>query len=691
MANKKGKKKGVVALIIFTILCLLVMGGGVAYMLIDGTLSWEYPGVGYTVQHALKVDVLDALVFNNSELAFLLYVGIAIYAYCLLFLIAFIVSLIRRKKRLLIPAVIGTIAGEAGIAFFLLYNEFFVTEAQAAQQAAWVEAMKLFLIEGPGGLHNWLFLALAGVLALLGLITLLIEIFCPASWAKKKAAEEEAEPEAEEKAEEEAKPEEEKVEEKPEEKEEEKPVEEKKLCPDCGEAVTDEMKECPSCGRKLKEEPAPAPIIVNVTTPEDKDSVSHDEMNRAIEEALAKDRAERKAAEEEAAKKKAEEEAARKAEEEEAARKAEEEEKKKAEEEAARKAAEEEAARKKTIKETQLREMVREEIRRKKEAEKAEKERAAAERKAKAEEERKAKAEADRKAKEEAEKKAKEEEAARALAEARAAAEEARKAAEEARKAAAAPAVAAAPEVKEAKTPGKYEVYPEAGFYKYRLKANNGEILIVSNSYKTKISAHAGIATLQRNVQGGTYKIITDKSGYSQFRIFTGNDARLIVAGEFYPTPAGAESAYQSVLKFYLTERIVDLDEIPENEVREWRVQFEDVEELDTGRVEVFMEDNKFRARLLASNSELLFLTATYASKAGVLSAIDKIKEKFASGRDVTIVKDKQQRYQFIVYANNGAILIMGESYDAKTKAESAAHSVKRFLGKAAIVDQTKA
>lgn len=690
MANKKGKKKGVVALIIFTILCLLVMGGGVAFMLIDDTLSWSYVvgGQTITVRHALKVDVLDALVFNNSELAFLLYVGIAIYAFCLLFLIAFIVSLIRKKKRLLIPAVIGTIAGEAGIAFFLLYNEFVVLESQAGSIA---EAFKFLFIPAADGLHNWLFLALAGVLALLGLITLLIEIFCPASWAKKKAAEEEAEPEAEEKAEEEAKPEEEKVEEKPEEKEEEKPVEEKKLCPDCGEAVTDEMKECPSCGRKLKEEPAPAPIIVNVTTPEDKDSVSHDEMNRAIEEALAKDRAERKAAEEEAAKKKAEEEAARKAEEEEAARKAEEEEKKKAEEEAARKAAEEEAARKKTIKETQLREMVREEIRRKKEAEKAEKERAAAERKAKAEEERKAKAEADRKAKEEAARKAAEEEAARALAEARAAAEEARKAAEEARKAAAAPAVVAAPEVKEAKTPGKYEVYPEAGFYKYRLKANNGEILIVSNSYKTKISAHAGIATLQRNVQGGTYKIITDKSGYSQFRIFTGNDARLIVAGEFYPTPAGAESAYQSVLKFYLTERIVDLDEIPENEVREWRVQFEDVEELDTGRVEVFMEDNKFRARLLASNSELLFLTATYASKAGVLSAIDKIKEKFASGRDVTIVKDKQQRYQFIVYANNGAILIMGESYDAKTKAESAAHSVKRFLGKAAIVDQTKA
>ena len=61
----------------------------------------------------------------------------------------------------------------------------------------------------------------------------------------------------------------------------------------------------------------------------------------------------------------------------------------------------------------------------------------------------------------------------------------------------AAPAKKAAPKTvpltnKTAKAVGKYEVFPEAGFYKYRLKANNGEILIVSNPYRTKDSAAAG-------------------------------------------------------------------------------------------------------------------------------------------------------------------------------------------------------
>ena len=240
------------------------------------------------------------------------------------------------------------------------------------------------------------------------------------------------------------------------------------------------------------------------------------------------------------------------------------------------------------------------------------------------------------------------------------------------------------------KAQGKYEVYPEAGFFKYRLKANNGEILIVSNGYKTRDGAHKGIDTLKKNVATGVAKIIIDKKGYGQFRIFTPNDSRLIVAGEFYPNPAGAQSALNSVEKFYGTDKIVDLEEIPDSEIREWRIDLGNVEGSDKGKFEIYVDEaKKFRGRLLANNGQLLFATAAYTSKAGVFGALAKAQKKFSS-KDVTITCDKQGRYQFVLYADNGAVLVMGESYPNKDRAISAAKSSKNFAFKPTIVDVTE-
>lgn len=256
------------------------------------------------------------------------------------------------------------------------------------------------------------------------------------------------------------------------------------------------------------------------------------------------------------------------------------------------------------------------------------------------------------------------------------------------------PAVAAAPKAKakESKVVGKYEVFPEAGFFKYRLKANNGEILIVSNGYKTREGAKAGIATLKKNVPGGTTKIITDKNGYSQFRIFTANDSRLVVAGEIYPTAVNAQNALNSVERFYDAKKIVDLDEIPEEEVREWTIDFAPVTPTKNGKVEVSIDEEtkKWIGQLIASNGAVLFVTSTYSSKNAVLNAIEKVKAKVLAG-SMTISRDKQNRYQFKVFSDNGAVMIMGETYPSKDSAISAATSVRNFIGDAKLIDTTKA
>ncbi len=257
--------------------------------------------------------------------------------------------------------------------------------------------------------------------------------------------------------------------------------------------------------------------------------------------------------------------------------------------------------------------------------------------------------------------------------------------------AAAAPAEEAP--VEETKVLGKYEVYPEEGEFKYRLKANNGEILIVSNGYSSRAGAKSGIETLKKNVEGGVIRIVTDKNGYSQFRIFNANEARLIVSGEFYKTKDRAESASNSVKRFYATEKIVDLDEIPNNERREWIYEAAKEEDKENGKLELFKDDtDKWLARLLASNGEVLFVTANnYASKSGLLEAIENIKGAIGEKDAFRILKDKQDRYQFVVESGNGSILVLGETYASAESAKNAAVSVLSFMDKAEVVDVTAA
>jgi uncharacterized protein YegP (UPF0339 family) len=121
----------------------------------------------------------------------------------------------------------------------------------------------------------------------------------------------------------------------------------------------------------------------------------------------------------------------------------------------------------------------------------------------------------------------------------------------------------------EARYSGKYDVFPEAGLFKYRLKASNGEILIVSKGYSTVKGVQSGIETLKRNVENANFEIYTDKNNYSQFILNSATGGRIIATGEFYESVKRCESAIESVKRFYKTEKVVILDELPAKEIRE--------------------------------------------------------------------------------------------------------------------------
>lgn len=233
---------------------------------------------------------------------------------------------------------------------------------------------------------------------------------------------------------------------------------------------------------------------------------------------------------------------------------------------------------------------------------------------------------------------------------------------------------------------GKYEIYPEAGGFKYRLKASNGEILIVSQAYASKMGAASGIETLKKNVAEGVFEFYTDKSNYTQFLLFSANKSRLIATGEFYESVQRCQSASESVKKFYTNEKIIYLDAIDPQDMREELVEFKPVEAAPNGKFEFELINGEYVFHLKASNGEVLFESNGYSTKTSAMQSLDVIKKAIEADA-FRIMKDKVGRYQFKLFATNKALLVTGETYPNHESCLSAIDSVRRFYQNAKIVE----
>jgi hypothetical protein len=242
------------------------------------------------------------------------------------------------------------------------------------------------------------------------------------------------------------------------------------------------------------------------------------------------------------------------------------------------------------------------------------------------------------------------------------------------------------PEKQETRYMGKYEVFPEAGFFKYRLKASNGEILIVSQGYVSKTGAVSGIETLKRNIATGNFEIYTDKNNFSQFLLNSSTGRRLIAVGEFYDSPKRCESAIESVKRFYSTEKIVTLEKIPPEEIREEVVEIKPVEKNANGKFEVFLEKEEWLFRLKAANSEVLMVGQGYSSKPSCLAGLETIRNAVLNA-NFRISKDKQGRFQFKLYSTNNQLLLTGETYMDKDNCMNAILAVRKYTPDAKTVE----
>ena len=111
---------------------------------------------------------------------------------------------------------------------------------------------------------------------------------------------------------------------------------------------------------------------------------------------------------------------------------------------------------------------------------------------------------------------------------------------------------------------GKFVIKEKNGKYSFRLKASNGEVIAVSQSYKSLVTCKAGIDSVIRcaavaNVEDQTvegfatekhpkFEVYTDKAGETRFRLKAKN-GQIVAASEGYSKKATCLNGIESVRK----------------------------------------------------------------------------------------------------------------------------------------------
>ena len=234
---------------------------------------------------------------------------------------------------------------------------------------------------------------------------------------------------------------------------------------------------------------------------------------------------------------------------------------------------------------------------------------------------------------------------------------------------------------------GKYEVYQTADGYAYQLKASNGEILVISETYASKDGVMKAIDAVKKNLETGTVKIFPDKRGKYQFKLISKNYRTLAISAN-YNVEKSAIRASESFKKFALKADIVDI-ELPDNDAAiATPIEITAKPDDKQGGKFVYEEFNgEFGWELRASNGQILCQMDGYTSKKGCMNSIDKFKENVSLGT-FKCVQDKTGRYQFKLYSQSGRICAVGESYSTKQGAENAANSVVSFTKSSPVVEE---
>ena len=241
-----------------------------------------------------------------------------------------------------------------------------------------------------------------------------------------------------------------------------------------------------------------------------------------------------------------------------------------------------------------------------------------------------------------------------------------------------APVEEAPAEEKTRKVLGKYEVFKDCDFYKYTLKASNGEVLVESELYTTLDGVYNAIEAVKNNVLEGEISVTKDKMDNYQFKLSAKNH-RVIAVSANYTTERAAVSASESFKRFAIDSNIVELD--PSEVVSTISpIEIGEVENKQGGKIIITNEDeDSYFFVLYASNNEIMCTSLEYKSKNGAIQGIETFIGAIKEGK-FYVIKDKNDNYQFKLYSSANRLVAVGQSYKTKQQAKESARIVVSYI-----------
>lgn len=232
---------------------------------------------------------------------------------------------------------------------------------------------------------------------------------------------------------------------------------------------------------------------------------------------------------------------------------------------------------------------------------------------------------------------------------------------------------------------GKFTISQEGPNYRYRLKASNGELLVVSELYTSENSARTGIETIKKNADSEKIEVVEDKHGLFSFRVMT-KQGRILATSANYKTKNRALSASESFRKFVITDKIELEDSADDHfEVEEFK---KDINPEEKGKFRINPQGDGFIYQLYASNGRVIATSQVYKSEVSCREGLEKFRGLAYDG-SFYIFKDKNDKYQFKLYNKQKRLVLAGEVYDTKDRVISVIESIKRFAKLAEVVENS--
>ncbi len=236
-------------------------------------------------------------------------------------------------------------------------------------------------------------------------------------------------------------------------------------------------------------------------------------------------------------------------------------------------------------------------------------------------------------------------------------------------------AVAATEEQQAPRYQGKYVITKDNEFFRYQLKASNGQSLIVSEPYMSEKGCRDGIETIKRNLTDGIIKVDADKHNLYFFTLCNKQN-RILCQSASYTSKATAQGASESFMKFAGTDNIVFDEEASSGLTTE--IAHVDYEEKDTGHFEIEKDDHGYIYVLVAANGVKIVTSQDYSSISSCKEALERFKDACYSGQFL-IVKDKNANFQFRLYNSAMRLVVAGEMYSSKAQVNNTIASIKSY------------